>query len=46
MSKTETEKLAGTVNGCLQFVILALIVLVGGCIFGPCAVPFILSGAQ
>jgi hypothetical protein len=43
MSKTETEKLAGTVNG---FVILARIVLVGGCIFGPCAVPFILSGAQ
>lgn len=45
MAHSETERLAGTVNGCLQFVVLALVVLVAGCVVGPCALPLLLGGA-
>lgn len=44
--KSQTEQLAGTLNGCLQFLLLALVVLVAGCVVGPCALPLLLSGAQ
>jgi hypothetical protein len=41
MAKTETEKLAGTLNGCLQAALLILILLVGGCFIGPCMLPLL-----
>ena len=44
MGKSESEKLAGTVNGCLQAAMLLLVLLVGGCFIGPCMIP-LLAGA-
>lgn len=45
MSKTESEKLAGTVNGCLQVVIVVVVLFVAGCVVGPCTLPLLLGGA-
>ena len=43
MSKTETEKLAATANGCLQAVAVLLVLLFAGCIVGPCTVPLLVA---
>ena len=43
MAKTESEKLAGTVNGCLQVVIVVLVLLFAGCVVGPCTVPLLVA---
>lgn len=43
MSKTETEKLAATANGCLQVVAVVLVLLFAGCVVGPCTVPLLVA---
>ncbi len=42
MAKTETEKLAGTMNGCLQLIAVLLVIFVGGCLIGPCTIPLLM----